>query len=126
MSAAENLKQLHRHMDCRIKSGNDEVRKNETNKGSGTPTDAVSHVPHASGARVAPRRKRLAPPHRCRARSPVGVPPRLLPEGLSSQRLSFRPGFLGRGGALGPKCPPQPGGGDLAQFKRALPAPACP
>ena len=31
------------------------------------------------------------------ARSPLGVPPRLLPEGLRSPRLSFRPGFLGRG-----------------------------
>ena len=32
-----------------------------------------------------------------RGRTSVGVPPRLLPERLSSQRLSVRPGFLGRG-----------------------------
>jgi hypothetical protein len=34
---------------------------------------------------------------RSAARSPLGVPPRLLPEGRRSPRLSFRPGFLGRG-----------------------------
>ena len=31
------------------------------------------------------------------ARTPSGVPPRLLPKGLSSLRLSVRPGFLGLG-----------------------------
>jgi hypothetical protein len=32
------------------------------------------------------------------ARTPVGVPPRLSPKGIiPSQRLGFRPGFLGRG-----------------------------
>jgi hypothetical protein len=31
------------------------------------------------------------------ARSPIGVPPRLSPEGRRSQRLSSRPRFLGRG-----------------------------
>src|SRR5579862_6155745 len=34
---------------------------------------------------------------RLAARSPAGVPPRFLPEGRQSPRLSFRPGFLGRG-----------------------------
>jgi len=47
---------------------------------------------------------RLAP---CKARSPFGVPPRLSPKGIiPSQRLSFRPGFLGRG--LNGRYPPSP------------------
>ena len=46
----------------------------------------------------------LAP---CKARSSDGVPPRLSPKGnISSQRLSFRPGFLGRG--LYGRYPPSP------------------
>src|SRR5579862_626012 len=41
------------------------------------------------------------------ARSSDGVPPRLSPEGIiPSQRLSFRPGFLGRG--LNGRYPPSP------------------
>jgi hypothetical protein len=41
------------------------------------------------------------------ARTPVGVPPRLSPEGIiPSQRLGFRPGFLGRG--LNGRYPPSP------------------
>jgi hypothetical protein len=41
------------------------------------------------------------------ARTLVGVPPRLSPEGvIPSQRLSFRPGFLGRG--LNGRYPPSP------------------
>jgi hypothetical protein len=41
------------------------------------------------------------------ARSSVGVPPRLSPKGIiPSQRLSFRPGFLGRG--LSGRYPPSP------------------
>jgi hypothetical protein len=38
------------------------LRSYERKKGSGTPADALSHVPHASGARGAPRKGRLAPP----------------------------------------------------------------
>ena len=42
-----------------------------------------------------------------RARTPVGVPPRLSPKGIiPSQRLGFRPGFLGRG--LNGRYPPSP------------------
>ena len=65
------------------------------------------------------RRKRNAgerwspPPHLamrhapCRARSSVGVPPRLSPKGIiPSQRLGFRPGFLGCG--LNGRYPPSP------------------
>jgi hypothetical protein len=41
------------------------------------------------------------------ARTPDGVPPRLSPEGIiPSQRLGFRPGFLGRG--LHGRYPPSP------------------
>jgi hypothetical protein len=53
-------------------------RNERKRKGSGTPTDAVFHVPYASGARGAPRKGWLAPTLRYRARSPVGVPPRFL------------------------------------------------
>ena len=42
-----------------------------------------------------------------KARSSDGVPPRLSPKGIiPSQRLSFRPGFLGRG--LNGRYPPSP------------------
>jgi hypothetical protein len=68
----------------------------ERNKGSGTPADADQHPPHLA--------MRRAP---CKARSPFGVPPRLSPKGIiPSQRLSFRPGFLGRG--LNGRYPPSP------------------
>jgi hypothetical protein len=71
-------------------------RIKETNKGSGTPADADQHPPHLA--------MRRAP---CKARSPFGVPPRLSPKGIiPSQRLSFRPGFLGRG--LNGRYPPSP------------------
>jgi len=44
---------------------------------------------------------------RLAARSSDGVPPRLSPKGvISSQRLDFRPGFLGRG--LNGRYPPSP------------------
>src|ERR1700692_2208969 len=58
-------------------------------------------------------KRRSPPPHLAMryapygARSPVGVPPRLSPKGIiPSQRLSFRPGFLGRG--LRGRYPPSP------------------
>jgi hypothetical protein len=58
-------------------------------------------------------KRRSPPPHLamrhapCRARTPVGVPPRLSPKGIiPSQRLGFRPGFLGRG--LNGRYPPSP------------------
>jgi hypothetical protein len=41
-----------------------------------------------------------------RARSPVGVPPRLSPRGLTSPKAQLRPGFLGRG--LSGRYPPSP------------------
>ena len=45
--------------------------------------------------------------HPAGARSSVGVPPRLSPKGkIASQRLGFRPGFLGRG--LNRHKPPSP------------------
>jgi len=65
-------------------------------KGSGTPTNAGHQPPHLA--------MRHAP---YRARSSVGVPPRLSPKGIiPSQRFSFRPGFLGRG--LNGRYPPSP------------------
>jgi hypothetical protein len=72
------------------------ARNKERNKGSGTPADADQHPPHLA--------MRRAP---CKTRSPFGVPPRLSPKGIiPSQRLSFRPGFLGRG--LNGRYPPSP------------------
>jgi hypothetical protein len=94
-------------------------------KGSGTPADAYEMSAPAGAVRATERR--LAPTLRCgRARLSA------FHHG-SRQRdfrhlwLSFRPGFLGRGRALDPVRPPQPGGGDLAllhgRYPR-LPVPA--
>ena|SRR5579862_76397 len=65
---------------------------------------ASSHKCKRRKKRKAERRKtliRILRTLRCgsrlAARSPAGVPPRFLPEGRQSPRLSFRPGFLGRG-----------------------------
>ena len=55
------------------------------------------------------------------ARSPIGVPPRLLPSGLSSLRRNSRPGFLGRGRTFDPVRPHQPGCRDLALFHGRYP-----
>ncbi len=65
-------------------------------RGGRTPTDAGHQPPHLRcGARS------------FGARTPVGVPPRLSPKGIiPSQRLGFRPGFLGRG--LHGRYPPSP------------------
>ena len=113
-------------------------------KGSGTPTDVFSQPPHLA-MRRAPL-SRFPPPlageGREGARSPIGVPPRLLPSGLSALGRSSRPGFLGRGRTFDPVSSLQPGSEDLAFFvqsgkwkpvfrkdrpnTRALPAPACP
>ena len=71
-------------------------RRRKEIKGSGTPKNAGPQPPHLA--------TRLAP---CKARSPSGVPPRLSPKGIiPSQRLGFRPGFLGRG--LHGRYPPSP------------------
>jgi hypothetical protein len=61
----------------------------------GTPTNAGTTAASCDAARA------------LRARSSVGVPPRLSPKGIiPSRRLSFRPGFLGRG--LYGRYPPSP------------------
>ena len=86
------------------------MTKKERKKGSGTPADAVDHVPHASGVRGAPRIRRLAPPFRLRARSPAGVPPRLSPKGVVVPKAQLGPGFLGRGRSAR-SCKPAPTGG---------------
>jgi hypothetical protein len=68
----------------------------EENEGSGTPANAGHQPPH-----LAMRRALYG------ARTLAGVPPRLSPKGIiPSQRLSFRPGFLGRG--LNGRYPPSP------------------
>ena len=69
-------------------------RKRKTHKESGAPIDAyvMLHRP-----------VQRAP---CRARSPIGAPPRLSPVRRWSQKLSSRPGFLGRG--FGGRYPPSP------------------
>ena len=95
-------------------------------KGSGTPADAMLHGPHASGVRRAPRSKAACAALRLRARSSAGVPLRLLPEGRWSQRLSFRPGFLGRGRSVRSGKPAPTGERKSSAVTRALPAPACP
>src|SRR5579863_417735 len=53
-------------------------------KGSGTPAVALSSVPHRTGAARATEQGGLRRPVRYRARSPAGVPPRLLPRGVLS------------------------------------------
>ena len=72
------------------------VKLQKINEGSGTPANAGHQPPH-----LAMRRALNG------ARTLVGVPPRLSPKGIiPSQRLGFRPGFLG----LGPngRYPPSP------------------
>ena len=65
-------------------------------KGSGTPAGAVVHGLYASGAQGAPRRRRLAPPFRSRARSPAGVPPRHLRQRPNATAQLQFTHFLGR------------------------------
>jgi hypothetical protein len=66
------------------------------NEGSGTPANAGYH-----------RRILRCGARSFGARTLDGVPPRLSPQGIiPSQRLSFRPGFLGRG--LHGRYPPSP------------------
>jgi hypothetical protein len=65
-------------------------------RGGGTPANAGYHL------RILRCGSRLMT-----ARSSDGVPPRLSPQGIiPSQRLGFRPGFLGRG--LNGRYPPSP------------------
>ena len=60
------------------------------------------------------------------ARSPIGVPRRLLPSGLSALGRSSRPGFLGRGRTFDPVRSPQPGSKDLALLHGRYPRPPVP
>ena len=72
------------------------IKLQEINEGSGTPANAGYH-----------RRILRCGARSYGARTLDGVPPRLSPKGvISSQRLSFRPGFLGRG--LNGRYPPSP------------------
>jgi hypothetical protein len=69
-------------------------------KGSGTPADALSSVPHQ---RVRSRHGKvgLRRPVRCRARSPAGVPPRLLPRRVSHPQGAARARLRGYGAIRG-------------------------
>jgi hypothetical protein len=60
-SRAEPQNQPLRRMDCRIKSGNDEVRTKEIREAKRRQT-RVTPPARKHGARVAPRKERLAPP----------------------------------------------------------------
>jgi len=74
----------------------DQAFKKQINEGSGTPANAGHQPPHQAMRRALYGARTLA-----------GVPPRLSPKGIiPSQRLSFRPGFLGRG--LHGRYPPSP------------------
>ena len=73
-------------------------RKDENEKGSGTPTDAH---PACRAAGTAARS--------AGARTPIGVPPRFFPWDYSSPGCSSRPCFLGRGGAPILSRPPSGG-----------------
>ena len=72
-------------------------QEGKENKGSGTPTNAVQQPPRLA--------TRLAP---CKARSPVGVPPRLSPKGLIIPKARLQARLPG------------------TRSERALPAFACP
>ena len=61
-----------------------------------------------------------------RVRSPIGVPLRLLPSGLSALGRNSRPGFLGRGRTFDPVSSPQPGSEDLAFLRGRYPRPPVP
>ena len=72
------------------------IKLQKINEGSGTPANAGYH-----------RRILRCGARPFGARTLDGVPPRLSPKGIiPSQRLSFRPGFLGRG--LHGRYPPSP------------------
>src|SRR6202023_1754700 len=79
-----------------IPVSSDQASKKQINEGSGTPANAGYH-----------RRILRCGARPFGARTLDGVPPRLSPKGIiPSQRLSFRPGFLGRG--LNGRYPPSP------------------
>ena len=88
-TAMSNIRSPHERSDMRVRSrsfnvhpgcrfahpGYEEIREAERRQ---------THCRQSRTKRraVAPRKERLAPPFRSRARSPAGVPPRLLPRGL--------------------------------------------
>jgi len=74
----------------------DQAFKKQTNEGSGTPANAGHQPPH-----LAMRRAPFWSAHACRRSTAA-----LASGSISSQRLGFRPGFLGRG--LNGRYPPSP------------------
>jgi hypothetical protein len=91
-------------------------RDHNEQKGSGTPTSAFVQPPHHRMRRASSG-----------TRSPVGVPPRLLPSGLSPLGRDSRPGFLGRGGSASSyQARPNRGAKDSAPLNRRYPRPPVP
>jgi len=70
---------------------------------SGTPADALSRCPHASGVRDAPRSKAACAALRLRARSPAGVPLAVLTSGTFVPKAQRR-ARLPDGGAKAAAC----------------------
>jgi hypothetical protein len=96
-------------MDCRVKSGNDEVR-NERKK------EAERRQTHCRQSRTSgcgrATESAACAALRLRARSPAGVPPRLLPRRVSHPQGAARAMLRGTWRATG-LCPPSP-----AHFQR--------
>ena len=113
-------------MDCPTKSGNDERRTKK--KGSGTPTDVFMNLRalRARRACTADTCTQICVHKICYTRSPIGVPLRLLPSGLSALGRNSRPGFLGRGRTFDPVRSLQPGSKDLALLHGRYPRPPVP
>ena len=92
----------------------DEAQRNPGGSGlSAAPDYAALHPGYEIRRKRNAGKRRVPPPHLAMrralngARTLDGVPPRLSPKGIiPSQRLSFRPGFLGRG--LNGRYPPSP------------------
>ena len=91
----------------------------QTKKGSGTPTDAMSHEPHQR-VRRAPRRSRLAPTLRC-GRARLSAFHHGTCGGEPTPPLSSRTHFPGPGRSARPRWFER-----SRAFSRALPAPSCP
>ena len=77
-----NAQEPRRRMDRRGKPGNDDVRKKEIKEAERRQT--YCRQCRIKRMRRAPRKGRLAPPFRYRARSPAGVPPRFCPREVGS------------------------------------------
>jgi hypothetical protein len=98
------LNQLRCRMDCRIKSGNDEGREHERNerkKGKRNADRRSVSCPARKRRAGRATERRLAPPFRLRARSPVDVPPRFLRQRPNATAQLQFTRFLGQN-SIGP------------------------